>query len=72
MTDGGIAGVGERTRLAIAEAGDIVLVTTEVLLFCGSVQCVRSVLVEHDRRGGNVLEFEGAELLVYDLPYDLV
>ena len=32
LADGRIAGVGEGTGLAIAEAGDIVLVAAEVLL----------------------------------------
>ena len=31
--DGGIAGVGERAGLAVAEAGDVVFVPAEVLLF---------------------------------------
>jgi len=34
--DGGIAGVGEGAGLAVAEAGDVVLVAAEVLLFGGS------------------------------------
>ena len=36
-TDGGIAGVGEGAGLAVAEAGDIVFITAEVLLFGCSV-----------------------------------
>ena len=36
-TDGGIARVGERAGLAVAESGDIVLVSTKVLLLGGSV-----------------------------------
>ena len=35
--DGGIAGVGERAGLAVAEAGDVVFVAAEVLLFGCSV-----------------------------------
>ena len=35
--DGGIAGVGEGAGLAIAEAGDVVFVSAEVLLFGCSV-----------------------------------
>ena len=34
--DGGIAGVCEGAGLAVAEAGDVVLVAAEVLLFGGS------------------------------------
>ena len=34
--DGGIAGVGEGAGLAVAEAGDVVFVAAEVLLFGGS------------------------------------
>ena len=43
--DGCIAGVCEGTGLSIAKAGDVVLIATEVLLFCGpgivsvEVQC---------------------------------
>ena len=35
--DGGIAGVGERAGLTVAEAGDIVFVAAEGLFFGGSV-----------------------------------
>lgn len=35
--NGGIAGVGEGAGLAVAEAGDVVFVPAEVLLFGGSV-----------------------------------
>ena len=35
--DGGIAGVGEGAGLAVAEAGDVVFVPAEVLLFGCSV-----------------------------------
>ena len=31
--DGGIAGIGERAGLAVAEASDVVLIAAEVLLF---------------------------------------
>ena len=34
--DGCIAGVCEGAGLSIAKAGDVVLITAEVLLFCGS------------------------------------
>lgn len=53
--------------MAVAEAGDIVFVTTEVLLLCSPI--LLDLLVG---RGKNLLEFEGAELLVYDLPDNLV
>lgn len=33
--DGGVAAVGEGAGLAVAEAGDIVLVAAEGLVFCG-------------------------------------
>jgi hypothetical protein len=35
FADGGIARVGKRAGLSVAEASDIVLVATECLLFCG-------------------------------------
>lgn len=35
FADGSIARVGKRAGLSIAEAGDIVLVATECLVFCG-------------------------------------
>lgn len=35
--DGGIAGVGEGAGLAVAEAGDVIFVAAEVLLFGRSV-----------------------------------
>lgn len=35
--DGGIARVGERAGLAVAEAGDVVFIPAEVLLFGGSI-----------------------------------
>ena len=41
---GGIAGVGERAGLAIAEASDIVGVAAEVLLFsCSGVEAMSAV-----------------------------
>ena len=36
-TDGGIAGVGEGAGLAVAEAGNIIFIAAEVLLFGCSV-----------------------------------
>ena len=35
--EGGIAGVGEGAGLAVAEAGDVILVSAEVLLFGCSI-----------------------------------
>lgn len=70
--DGGIAGVGEGAGLAVAKAGDVMFVAAEILLFWGSVGrwwlagFGRSDGVERGR--GDILEFEGAELLVYHLP----
>jgi hypothetical protein len=55
--------------LAVAEAGDIVFVAAEVLLLCGPV-VVR--FARWRRRKKTLLQFEGAELLVYDLPDNLV
>lgn len=71
--DGGIAGVGEGAGLAVAEAGDVVFVAAEVLLFGCSVNRGRCQLYS---RGQNkeetVLQLEGAELLIYDLPDNLI
>ena len=36
LADGGVARVGERAGLAVAEAGDIVFVAAEILLFFSS------------------------------------
>lgn len=36
LADGGIAGVGERAGLAVAEAGDIVFIAAKGLVFLGS------------------------------------
>ncbi len=35
--DGGVAGVSERAGLPVAEAGDVVFISTEVFVFGGSV-----------------------------------
>ena len=59
--------------MAIAKAGDVVLVSTKILLLGGSVKAI-------DLANSNIcllglegsLEFEGAELLIDDLPHDLV
>ena len=40
--DGGVAGVGQRAGLAVAEAGDVVFVSAEVLLLGGSVRVMFS------------------------------
>ena len=45
-TDGGVAGVGEGAGLAVAEAGDIVFVSAEVLLLGGSVQVMLLVWLD--------------------------
>lgn len=59
---GGIAAVGQRARLAVAETGDVVLVAAEGgfggFLMLGVV--------------AGELEFEGAELVVDDGPDDFV
>lgn len=60
-TNCGISRVGERTRLSIAQAGDIVLVATEGLLGALLVAVI-----------ARQFELEGAELLVDDVPHDLV
>ena len=74
--DGGVAGVGEGAGLAVAEAGDIVFVSAEVLLLGGSVQVMLLVWLDFffglGSEEGDVLELEGAELLVDNLPYDLI
>lgn len=71
--DGGVAGVGEGAGLAVAEAGDIVLVAAEVLLFGGSGRLLRLGWGNFGVGGEwDILELEGAELLIYDLPYDFV
>jgi len=54
--------------LTVAKTSDIVFVTTEVFLFCGSAE-VRLLLLQVE---GGLLELERAELLVDNLPDDLV
>ena len=71
-TDGGVAGVGQRAGLAVAEAGDIVFVSAKVLLLGGSVQVMLLVWLNFFSEEGDVLEFEGAELLIDNLPYDFI
>ena len=44
--DGGVAGVGEWAGLAVAEPGDIVFVSAEILLLGGSVQVTLLVWLE--------------------------
>ena len=60
-SDCGISGVGEGTALAIAETGDIVFVAAEGR-FAGLLVSVVA----------GQLKFEGAELLVDDVPHYLV
>lgn len=68
--DSGIAGVCERTGLAIAETSDIVFVAAECLLLRGSG---RSLVTHVAKDGENLLlELVRAELLVDNLPYYLV
>ena len=55
--------------MTVAKTRDVIFVATEIFLFCGSEE-VRFVL--RRKKVKNVLEFEGAELLVYYLPDDLV
>lgn len=70
--DGGISRVCEGACRAGAEAGDIVLIAAEVLLFrCSSER--ESAL--QDRSWVctvHILQFEGAELLVDNLPNNLI
>ena len=61
-TNGRITAVGKRTRLSIAEAGDIVLVAAEVG-FCGFL--VRGAVTRE-------FQLERAKLLIDNLPDDLV
>lgn len=67
-TDRCITTVGQGARLTVAEAGDIVLVAAEGLSFC----CPVAVSFEDAPLEGNLLEFERAKLLVYNLPDNFV
>ena len=73
--DGGIAGVGEGAGLAVAEASNIVFIAAEVLLFGCSVGR-RDISCGHhyksDEGWGNTLELEGTELLINNLPDNLI
>ena len=57
--------------MAVAEASDVVFVAAEVLLLGGS-GCGLVGLIVGNGGGGELLEFERAELLIYDLPDNLV
>ena len=73
--DGSVARVGEGAGLTVAEAGDVELVPAEVLFFARSVRKTDRLTFYEIfvyRVGEVVLEFEGAELLVDDLPDDLI
>ena len=77
--NGCIAGIGEWAGLTIAEAGHVVFVAAEGLIFLAEPG-MKSVLNERDwcaceQEGSiveSILEFEGAELLVDNLPHDFV
>ena len=56
--------------MSVAEASDVVFVTAEVLLFGGSGIGLVGLIV--GASWGDLLEFERAELLIYDLPDNLV
>lgn len=83
---GSVPGVGQRAGLPIAETADIVFIAAEVLAFscpgsCGISTCVNSsdeilffACGEFDEHslGLHSLELVGAELLVDNLPDNLV
>jgi hypothetical protein len=69
-TNGGVARVGEWARLPVAEASEVVFVAAEGLVFfVESMVMLVGVWWWSERV---VLEFEGAELLIYHLPDYLV
>ena len=57
--------------MSVAEARDIVFVAAEVLLLGGSGFWLVGLIVGNRGRK-DLLELERAELLIYDLPDDLV
>jgi hypothetical protein len=70
-SDCSIPGIGKGTGLSITETCDIVFISTEILVLGGSRSNVR-VWGECGVKARDLLKFEGAELLVDDLPYDLI
>lgn len=70
-SDCSIAGICKGAGLPIAETCNIVFVSAEILVLGGPRSNVR-MRTEPVARARGLLEFEGAELLVDDLPYDLV
>ena len=60
-TDGGVAAVGEGAGLPVAEAGDIVLVSAEVLLFWGSLVRLGWEILSRGVRSGDILQLKAVE-----------
>lgn len=59
--------------MAVTKTGDIVLVSTKILLLGGSAKAANLANLDICLLGcEGLLEFEGAELLIDDLPHDLV
>ena len=58
--------------MAVAKTGDVVLIATEVFLLGGSISRVSGIVFEGVLGLMRALEFEGAELLINDLPDYLV
>jgi hypothetical protein len=69
-SNSGVSRIGQRAATAVAESGDIVFISAEVLIFGGSV--IQSAGPSKCARARYLLEFEAAVLIVYDLPHNLV
>ena len=68
--NGGVTRVGEGARRAIAESGDVVFVAAEVLTFGSPERTLGKK--RSSRKGIDLLELKRTELLVDNLPDNLV
>lgn len=68
--DCGVSRICKWTRLSIAETSNIVFVAAEILLLCSSISYQLGIQLFPN--GFIVLELEGTELLIDDLPDNLI